>query len=138
MKSVFYVNNLAPSFLYTKNTINNQIYLTLSPSSSTNKASQFLFVNIIFFFLTKVFSWLFLVEFYCFWFSFLLRFHCVKSVRIQSFSSPYFPTFGLNTEWYEVSLCIQSEYGKIQTRKTLKTDTFYTVFNIIFVSVIFL
>ena len=58
MKSVFYVNNLAPSFLYTKNTINNQIYLTLSPSSSTNKASQFLFVNIIFFFLTKVFFFL--------------------------------------------------------------------------------
>ena len=24
--------------------------------------------------------------------------HCVKSVRIRSFSSPYFPAFGLNTE----------------------------------------
>ena len=26
--------------------------------------------------------------------------HCVKSVRIQSFSGPYFPTFGLNTKRY--------------------------------------
>ena len=24
--------------------------------------------------------------------------HCVKSVRIRSYSSPYFPSFGLNTE----------------------------------------
>ena len=24
--------------------------------------------------------------------------HCLKSVRIQSFSGPYFPAFGLNTE----------------------------------------
>ena len=30
-----------------------------------------------------------------------LRFnHCVKSVRIQSFSGPYFPAFGLNTRKY--------------------------------------
>ena len=36
-------------------------------------------------------------------------FHCVKSARIQSFSGPYFPVFGLNTERYIVSLCIQSE-----------------------------
>ena len=34
--------------------------------------------------------------------------HCVKSVRIRSFSGPYFPTFGLNTESYGVSLRIQS------------------------------
>ena len=25
------------------------------------------------------------------------RFHCVQSVRIRSFSGPYFPTYGLNT-----------------------------------------
>ena len=24
--------------------------------------------------------------------------HCVKSVRIRSYSGPYFPTFGLNTD----------------------------------------
>ena len=33
------------------------------------------------------------------------------------FSGPYFPVFGLNTERYEVSLRIQSECGKIRTRK---------------------
>ena len=37
------------------------------------------------------------------------RVHCVKSVRIQSFSGPYFPVFGLNTERYGVSL----QYGEI-------------------------
>ena len=33
------------------------------------------------------------------------------------FSGPYFPTFALNTERYGVSLRIQSECGKIWTRK---------------------
>ena len=33
------------------------------------------------------------------------------------FSGQYFPAFGLNTERYEVSLRIQSECGKIRTRK---------------------
>ena len=33
------------------------------------------------------------------------------------FSGPYFPAFGLNRERYGVYLRIQSEYGKIQTRK---------------------
>ena len=42
----------------------------------------------------------------------------VKSVRIRSFSSPYFPAFGLN---------IQFERGKIQTRKTPYMDTFKVV-----------
>ena len=53
--------------------------------------------------------------------------HCVKSVRIRSYSDPYFPTFGLNTERYGVSLRIQSKYGKIRTRITPNTDTFYAV-----------
>ena len=35
-----------------------------------------------------------------------INIHCVKSVRIRSFSGPYFPAFGLNTERYSVSLCI--------------------------------
>ena len=38
------------------------------------------------------------------------KFHCMKSVRIPSFSDPYFPAFGLNTQ--TLSLCIQSEYRK--------------------------
>ena len=45
--------------------------------------------------------------------------HCVKSVRIRSYSGPYFPAFGLNT------LLIQSECGKMRTRTTPNTDTFY-------------
>ena len=33
------------------------------------------------------------------------------------FPGPYFPAFGLNTEKYFVSLRIQSECGKIRTKK---------------------
>ena len=54
--------------------------------------------------------------------------HFVKSVRIWSYSGPYFPAFRLNTEKYFVSLHILSECGKIQTRITLNMDTFYAVF----------
>ena len=53
--------------------------------------------------------------------------HCVKSVRIWSYSGPYFPAFGLNTERYSISLCIQSECGKIRTRVTPNIVTFYAV-----------
>ena len=28
------------------------------------------------------------------------NYHCVKNIRIRSFSGPHFPTFGLNTERY--------------------------------------
>ena len=35
--------------------------------------------------------------------------HSVKCVRIRSFSGPYFPAFGLNTDRYEASLRIQSK-----------------------------
>ena len=40
-----------------------------------------------------------------------------KVSKYGVFSGPYFPAFGLNTERYEISLRIQSECGKIQTRK---------------------
>ena len=53
--------------------------------------------------------------------------HCVKNVRIRSYSGPYFPAFRLNTERYSVSLHIQSKCGKIRTRITPNTDTFYAV-----------
>ena len=53
--------------------------------------------------------------------------HCVKSVCIQSYSGPYSPAFGLNMERYSVSLRIQSESGKMQTRITPNTDTFHAV-----------
>ena len=45
----------------------------------------------------------------------------MKSVRIQSFSGPYFPSFEPN------SLRIQAECGKIRTRKTPNIDTFLAV-----------
>ena len=48
--------------------------------------------------------------------------HCVKSVRIRSYSDPHFPAFRLNTE-------ICSMYLRIQTRITLNTGTFYVVQN---------
>ena len=53
--------------------------------------------------------------------------HRVKGVRTRSFSVPYFLAFGLNTEIYSVNLCIQSECGKIWTRKTPHMNIFYTV-----------
>ena len=49
--------------------------------------------------------------------------HCIKSVLIRSFFSPYFLAFGL----YSVRIRIQSECGKIRTRKTPNTDSFYAV-----------
>ena len=50
--------------------------------------------------------------------------HSAKIVPIPSFSGRYFPAFGLNTQVYRVNICIQSECGKIRTRKTQNTDTF--------------
>ena len=55
--------------------------------------------------------------------------HCMKSVGIRSYSGLYFPAFGLNGERYGVSLCIQSKCGKIRTRITPNTGTFYAVPN---------
>ena len=50
-----------------------------------------------------------------------------KKSLYSEFFGPYFPALGLNTERYGVFLRIQSEYGKIRTRKTPNTDSFYTV-----------
>ena len=53
--------------------------------------------------------------------------HCVKSVRIRSFSGQYFPAFRLNTEGYGVPLRIQLECGKMRAIITPNTDTFHAV-----------
>ena len=53
--------------------------------------------------------------------------HCVKSVRIRSYSGQHFLAFGLNAERYGVSLLIQSECRKMGTRITPNTDSFYAV-----------
>ena len=63
--------------------------------------------------------------------------NCVKSVRIRSFSGPFFPVFALNTE-----IRIRTEYGDLLCKspysirmrentdqKTPNTDTFYAVIN---------
>ena len=49
----------------------------------------------------------------------------MKNVHIWGYSGLHFPAFGLNTESYFVSLCIQLEYGKMRTRVTPNMDTFY-------------
>ena len=51
-----------------------------------------------------------------------------RSVRIGSYSGPYFPTFRLNTERYGESLRIQTECGKKRNRKTPNTDTLHAVY----------
>ena len=53
--------------------------------------------------------------------------HCIKIVRIRNFPGLYFPAVGLNREIYSVNLRIQSECGKIPTRKTQDTATFNAV-----------
>ena len=74
----------------------------------------------------RQFTWVYwLTEFPCM--SICHSTHCVKSVRIWCYSCPHFPTFGLNTERYGVSLRIQSECGKMRTRITPNTDTFHAV-----------
>ena len=59
------------------------------------------------------------------WFWFKL--HFVKSVLIWSFSGPYISVFEHTTERYGVSLCSKSECGKMRTKTTPNTDTFYGV-----------
>ena len=51
----------------------------------------------------------------------------MKSVRIRSYSGPYFPTVGMNTQRYSVSFRIQFECEKKRARITPNTYTFYAV-----------
>ena len=51
----------------------------------------------------------------------------LEQCSYSEFFWPFFPAFGLNMEKYSVSLLIQSECGKIRTRKTPNTDTFHAV-----------
>ena len=51
----------------------------------------------------------------------------MKSALIRSFPGPYFPAFGLNTDRCSGSFRIQSQFDKIQTRKTPNTYTFHSV-----------
>ena len=53
--------------------------------------------------------------------------HYVQSACVQSYSGPYFTAFGPNKEIYFVFLRIQSECGKIRTKISPNTDTFYAV-----------
>ena len=49
-----------------------------------------------------------------------------KVSKYGVFSDPYFSVFGLNTEIYGVNFHIQSEYGKILTKKKLRIWTLFT------------
>ena len=51
----------------------------------------------------------------------------MKKVRIQCFSGPYFPVFGLNTERHRVSLGIQSVCEEIRASKASNADTFHAM-----------
>ena len=62
-------------------------------------------------------------------------FNMVKVSKYGAFSSPYFPVFGLNTVIYGVNFPIQSEYGKIRTRKTPYLDTFHAVIYTFFTTI---
>ena len=66
------------------------------------------------------------------WSKCLLVIHCVKSIRIWSYSGPHFPEFRLKMESYGVSLRIQSECGKMWTRITPNTGTFDAVSSSVF------
>ena len=54
-----------------------------------------------------------------------------KKFLYSEFFWSYFPAFGLNTEIHFVDLCIQSNCGKIPSRKIPNTSTFYTVYTVI-------
>ena len=54
------------------------------------------------------------------------NYHYVKSVQIHSFSGPYFPVFGLNTETFSL---FSPNAGKYGPEKTPYWDTFHTACN---------
>ena len=64
----------------------------------------------------------------------IIFWHCVEDGRNWSFSGRHLPAsdwIRSNAERYFVSLRILCECGKLRTRKTLNTDTFYTVWSLL-------
>ena len=53
-------------------------------------------------------------------------YHCVQSVRIQSYSGPHFFRIFPHSDWI---LRMREHVGKMRTRITPNTDTFYAVFS---------
>ena len=53
--------------------------------------------------------------------------HCVKSVRIQSYSGPHFSRMFPHLDIFPYSVLIRENVGKMRTRITLHTDLFYAV-----------
>ena len=67
----------------------------------------------------------FLIVFYLsYWFFYLCNDLLRKRCLYSEFSGPHFASFGLNMKIYRVNLPVPSEWGRIRTRKTPKTDTF--------------
>ena len=56
--------------------------------------------------------------------------HCVKNVHFRSFSGPYFPAFGLNTERYSLNLSIFSSNARIYGREKLQIGKLFTQWNL--------
>ena len=56
-----------------------------------------------------------------------ILYHCVKSVRIRSYSGPYFPGFGLNTEIVRTSP-YSVRMRENTDQNTPCTDTFHDVY----------
>ena len=59
------------------------------------------------------------------------KFYIITAWKVSKygvFSVPHMPVSGLNTERYSVSLCIQSEYGKIRTRKIPYLNIFHALY----------
>ena len=63
------------------------------------------------------------------WFNKPYAMHCVKRVRIRSYSGPHFSAFGLNTERHRVR--IQSKCREMWTKITPNTDAFHAVSSVI-------
>ena len=87
----------------------------IKKSKQTNKAKQKKERNMELIIL-NTFKWMWTsLKFFTFYFTS----HCIKSVNNRSFAGTSFTAFGLK---------FQSECGKIRTRKTLNTNTFYAAF----------
>ena len=101
-------------------------YLSIFPDGSTDIFAASLLISYSSFSSLILLS-IVMISLYCFWKIFSKKLHCVKTIRIRSYSGLHFPGFGMNTERYRVFLPIQSYFKKTGTRITPNTDTFHAV-----------